>query len=163
IACGVRLIRSDLEWERDVKPKVRELVRSLGRGVPRGTGKGGRVTLDHREMDRVLVEGVRQPLSMGIGVDEDAELCEDGGGLASVPVQGEVARRYLGAMAAAANFARANRHVLTQSIREAFGAVFGASAERPRKGSAPPLGMSMVYDVAHNLAKLEEYEVEGRV
>jgi len=87
--------------------------------------------------------------------------------LACVPVADEAAQHYLGAMAAAANFARANRHALTHAIRKAFTAVFGRSdgdsAQRPRQGSAPPLGMSMVYDVAHNLAKLEEYEVDGRV
>src|SRR5439155_5083115 len=75
--------------------------------------------------------------------------------LACVPVEHEVAERYLGAMAAAANFARANRHVLTDGIRKSFAGVLGASVQA--------LGMSMVYDVAHNLAKLEEYEVDGRV
>jgi len=75
--------------------------------------------------------------------------------LACVPVEHEVAERYLGAMAAAANFARANRHTLTHAIRESFAEVF--------RGSADGLGMSMVYDVAHNLAKIEEYEVDGRV
>jgi tRNA-splicing ligase RtcB (3'-phosphate/5'-hydroxy nucleic acid ligase) len=260
IACGVRLIRSDLEWETDVKPRIGDLVRTLGSTVPRGTGKGGALRLDRDSMDRVLTDGIRYPLSQGIGVEEDAELTEDrgtlagatpehvsdrakdrgagqlgslGGGnhflevqvvreifdgraaeamglrvgqvcvmlhsgsrglghqvctdhlkvvdrasrqlgievpdrqLACVPVADEAAQRYLGAMAAAANFARANRHALTHAIRKAFAAVFGRSdgdsAQRSREGSAPPLGMSMVYDVAHNLAKLEEYEVDGRV
>src|SRR5213078_3250896 len=62
---------------------------------------------------------------------------------------------------AAANFARANRHALTHAIRESFQEVFGGSAKRPRKGSGPGLGMSIVYDVAHNLAKVEEYELGG--
>ena len=57
-------------------------------------------------------------------------------------------------MYAAANYARANRHVLTDGIREAFEAVFERSAR--------DLGLHVVYDVAHNLAKLEEYEVDGR-
>ncbi len=248
IACGVRLIRSNLEWDRDVKPRIRDLTTTLGRRVPRGTGKGGRLTLSGKEMERVLSEGVGFPISIGIGGEEDAELCEDrgvldwarpefvsnrareraasqlgslGGGnhflevqvveeiedqgaagtmglavgqvcvmlhsgsrglghqvctdhlklvdqtsrklgidvpdrqLACVPVKHAVAERYLGAMAAAANFARANRHTLTHAIRESFAEVFGASVEG--------LEMSMVYDVAHNLAKIEEYEVDGRV
>jgi tRNA-splicing ligase RtcB len=58
-------------------------------------------------------------------------------------------------MAAAANFARANRHVLTHAVRESFAAVF--------QSSSSALGMSIVYDVAHNLAKIEEYPVDGRV
>ena len=74
--------------------------------------------------------------------------------LACVPVEHETAQRYLGAMAAAANFARANRHVLTQAIRDGF--------EQALSRSAREMGMYLVYDVAHNLAKMEEYEVGGR-
>src|SRR5438034_6981673 len=75
--------------------------------------------------------------------------------LASVPLGHELADRYLGAMAAAANFARANRHVLAHAVRESFASVFGSSSR--------DLGMSMVYDVSHNLASFEEYDVDGRV
>jgi tRNA-splicing ligase RtcB len=57
-------------------------------------------------------------------------------------------------MAAAANYARANRHVLTDGVRESFGEVLGRS---PRD-----LGLDLVYDVAHNLAKLEDHDVAGR-
>jgi tRNA-splicing ligase RtcB len=248
IACGVRLLRSDLQWERDARPKIRELIRMLGRRVPRGTGTGGRLKLGGSEVDEVLREGVRYPIARKIGWEEDEELCEDrgvldtarpefvstrarerGGGqlgslgagnhflevqvveeiydkaaadlmrlspgqvcvmlhsgsrglghqvctdhlkavdaasrqldievpdrqLACVPLRHELAERYLGAMAAAANFARANRHVLAHAVRESFAGVF--------RSSAKDLGMSMVYDVSHNLAKFEEYNVEGRV
>jgi tRNA-splicing ligase RtcB len=74
--------------------------------------------------------------------------------LACLPVTDPAAERYLGAMAAAANYARANRHVLTDGIREGFQDVFRRSAKQ--------LGLDLVYDVAHNLAKFEEYEVDGR-
>jgi tRNA-splicing ligase RtcB len=74
--------------------------------------------------------------------------------LACIPLREGAAERYLGAMAAAANFARANRHVLADAAREAFEEVFGRSARE--------LGLGLVYDVAHNLAKLEEHEVGGR-
>lgn len=74
--------------------------------------------------------------------------------LASVPVESSEGEHYLGAMAAAANFAWANRHVLAHEARQAFGAAFGMAPEQT--------GMRLVYDVAHNLAKLEEQEVEGR-
>jgi tRNA-splicing ligase RtcB len=73
--------------------------------------------------------------------------------LACVPVNHPVAEAYLGAMAAAANFARANRHVLTEGVRQAFEEVFGRSDR--------DMGLSVVYDVAHNLAKLEDHEVGG--
>src|SRR3972149_4488759 len=79
IACGVRLLRSELEWERDVRPVLRELVHSLGVRVPRGVGTKGRMALSRAEVVRVLREGVRFPLSRGVGTERDAALCEDGG------------------------------------------------------------------------------------
>jgi tRNA-splicing ligase RtcB len=74
--------------------------------------------------------------------------------LACVPVRSPEGERYLAAMAAAANFGRANRHVLTDGVRRAFERTFG--------GSAKKMGMSVVYDVSHNLAKIERYEVDGK-
>jgi len=74
--------------------------------------------------------------------------------LACVPVRSPEGERYLAAMAAAANFAWANRHVLAHEAREAFAAGFDLPAQRT--------GMQLVFDVAHNLAKLEEHQVAGR-
>lgn len=73
--------------------------------------------------------------------------------LACVPVRSPEGERYLAAMAAASNFAWANRHVLAHEARKAFAAAFGVSMERT--------GMQLVYDVAHNLAKVERHEVGG--
>src|SRR5947208_3887826 len=247
IACGVRLIRSDLEWERDARPVIEELVHTLGAGVPRGVGTKGRLQLTRQDARKLLSQGVRFPLARGIGTEADAEFCEDGGTLADarpehvsdravergmsqlgslgagnhflevqvvdevrdqraanvmglfegqvcvmlhsgsrglghqvctdfvkvmdrempkqgievpdrqlacLPVEHPEAERYLGAMAAAANFARANRHVLTDGVRESFEHVFGRSAS--------DLHLELVYDVAHNLAKLEDHQVDGR-
>jgi tRNA-splicing ligase RtcB len=247
IACGVRLLRSDLAWSKDVAARVGELARSLGREIPRGTGTGGRLPVAGRDLDRVLREGVRYPLARGIGLEGDEERCEDRGvapdalpeavserarsrgarqlgslgsgnhflevqvvdrvldaraaaafglaedqvcvmihsgsrglghqvctdhvaamdrlapslgirvpdrQLACAPLGHEAAGRYLGAMHAAANFARANRHVLADGARRAFEEVFRRSAQA--------LGLTLVYDVSHNLAKLEEHEVDGR-
>jgi len=74
--------------------------------------------------------------------------------LACMPFQSDEGRRYVGAMSAAANFAWGNRQVITHWVREAFERVFAQSAET--------LGMSLVYDVSHNIAKIEEYVVDGR-
>jgi tRNA-splicing ligase RtcB len=73
--------------------------------------------------------------------------------LACVPVRSPEGRRYLAGMAAAANFGRANRQVLTDGVRTAFARALGRSAE--------DMKMSVVYDVSHNLAKIERYEVGG--
>jgi len=69
--------------------------------------------------------------------------------LASAPLGSPEGRRYFAAMCAAANFAWANRQVITHYVREVFAKVFG-EARRPR----------LVYDVAHNIAKLEVYDGE---
>ncbi|MBX6364430.1 MAG: RtcB family protein [Gemmatimonadetes bacterium] len=74
--------------------------------------------------------------------------------LACAPLGSPEATRYLGAMNAAANFAFANRQVMAHRVREAFARVFG----RPWS----ELGLRLVYDVAHNMAKLERHEVDGR-
>ncbi len=73
--------------------------------------------------------------------------------LACAPVRSPEGERYLAGMAAAANFGRANRHVLTDGVRRAFERAFGASAR--------DLGMEVVYDVSHNLAKLERHVTDG--
>jgi tRNA-splicing ligase RtcB len=74
--------------------------------------------------------------------------------LACVPMDHPLAESYLGAMDAAGNYAKANRHLLTDRARRSFMEVF----ERP----ARDLGMTVVYDISHNLAKIEEYEVDGK-
>ena len=74
--------------------------------------------------------------------------------LACAPVDSPEARAYLGAMRAAANFAFANRQVLAESARRVF--------ERVLAVSPNDLRMSVVYDVAHNVAKEEEHVVDGR-
>ena len=74
--------------------------------------------------------------------------------LACAPFSSPEAKDYLAAMRAAANYAWANRQCIMHWTREAFFKVFSIS---PKK-----LGMELVYDVAHNIAKIEEHEVNGR-
>lgn len=68
--------------------------------------------------------------------------------LACAPVLSPDGQRYLGAMAAAANYGRANRQLLTYAARRAF-------------ASAGLGDLTLLYDVSHNLAKLETHVVEG--
>ncbi|NHJ13224.1 MAG: RtcB family protein [Candidatus Thorarchaeota archaeon] len=76
----------------------------------------------------------------------DRELC-------SVPTTSDEGRAYLGAMSAAANFAWANRQAMMHWTREAFSKVMGQSPE--------DLEMNLIYDVAHNMGKVEEHMIEG--
>ena len=73
--------------------------------------------------------------------------------LACAPVHSPEGEKYLGAMRAAANFAWSNRQIMTHLARGVFADVFGRPAES--------LGMTLVYDVAHNIAKVEPYDVDG--
>jgi tRNA-splicing ligase RtcB (3'-phosphate/5'-hydroxy nucleic acid ligase) len=247
IGCGVRLLRTNLSWADNVRPRIREVVATLGKRVPRGVGGKGRMKLSGAELRRVLAEGAKFPLSIGIGSEEDAEFCEDGGvlpgadpddisdralerggpqlgslgagnhflevqvvdqirderaaqamqlfegqtcvmihsgsrgighqtctdhvrtidrlmpslgievpdrQLACVPMSHPAAESYFGAMDAAGNYARANRHLLADAARESFETVFGRTSRE--------MAIELVYDVSHNLAKIEEYEVDGR-
>ncbi len=74
--------------------------------------------------------------------------------LACAPFESPEARDYLSAMKAAANYAWANRQCIMHWTREAFLKIFNVS---PRE-----LGMELIYDVAHNIAKVEEHEVNGK-
>jgi tRNA-splicing ligase RtcB (3'-phosphate/5'-hydroxy nucleic acid ligase) len=74
--------------------------------------------------------------------------------LACAPVKSSEAQDYLAAMRAAANYAWANRQCIMHRTREAFASFF--------KMSQSQLGMGLVYDVAHNIAKTESHMVDGK-
>ncbi len=246
INCGIRLLRTDLA-EKDVRPRLKELVNALYQAVPSGVGATGKIKLASAELDRVLERGARWAVENGYGWGSDLEACEERGEmkgavpdkvsdratargapqlgtlgsgnhflevqivdeiydaaaaevmgihsigqvtvlihcgsrglghqvceeylktmvsglqrygiqvpdrqLACVPVKSLEGQSYLGAMTSAANFAWANRQCISHWVREAFQKTF--------KKPADELGMSLVYDVAHNIAKIEEYEVDG--
>ncbi|HPD55319.1 MAG TPA: RtcB family protein [Candidatus Paceibacterota bacterium] len=71
--------------------------------------------------------------------------------LACAPFNSDEGQNYFQAMAAAANFAWANRQMISFYVRQAWEKILG-------KGS----NLKILYDVAHNIAKLEEYEVNGQ-
>ncbi|MHB8173448.1 MAG: RtcB family protein [Nitrospirota bacterium] len=75
--------------------------------------------------------------------------------LACAPIDSPEGRDYLAAMRAAANFGFVNRQMIMHWARETFLHVLGLS---PRE-----LGMALIYDVAHNIVKFEEHEVDGKM
>lgn len=245
INCGVRLLRTNLEWA-ELKPdRVEALVRAMYEAVPSGVGSKGRVRISRSEVERVLTRGARWAVEQGFGTEADLEFTEDRGAmpgadlagvspraiergmpqlgtlgagnhfleiqvvadlpdparagelgiragqvvvmihtgsrglgyqvcddnvktlgavarkygipladrqLACAPVDSPEGRRYFGAMACAANYAWANRQCIAHRVREAFGRVLGRKPEA--------LGMSQVYDVAHNIARFETHRGE---
>ena len=74
--------------------------------------------------------------------------------LACAPIGSEEANDYFQAMSAAANYAWTNRQMIVHWVRESFEKVFRRDAEE--------MGMDIVYDVAHNIAKKEVHNVKGR-
>jgi tRNA-splicing ligase RtcB len=98
-------------------------------------GLGHQVCTDHvRDVSRKLV-------GWGIALPDRQ--------LACAPLRAPEAEAYLGAMRAAANFAWANRQCIAHAVRRAFESVLKRPAER--------LGLQLVYDVAHNIAKFERH------
>jgi tRNA-splicing ligase RtcB len=248
INCGVRLLRTNLK-RHEVEPRIKDIVNQLFVDVPSGVGGKGKVRVDTRVLEKVLVKGAKWAIEEGMGWPEDTEHIESNGRienadpgrvsdrakergrpqlgtlgsgnhflevqyvaeihdpetaaalgitdldqitvmihtgsrglgyqvcddylvvmqqavqrygidlpdrqLACAPVQSPEGQDYLAAMAAAANYAWGNRQCITHWTREAFERVFGASAHK--------LGMEIIYDVAHNVAKLEEHRVNGQV
>lgn len=73
--------------------------------------------------------------------------------LVCAPVESPEGRDYLAAMACAANYAWANRQVIAHLVRETFAEELG--------GKVPNTHLAMVYDVCHNIAKVETHEVDG--
>lgn len=70
--------------------------------------------------------------------------------LINAPIESELGKEYLSAMAAAANFAFANRQIITHQTRKSFEKYF------------PKAKIGIVYDVAHNIAKFEKHKVNGK-
>ncbi|MGI0027151.1 MAG: RtcB family protein [Nitrosopumilaceae archaeon] len=248
INCGVRLIRTNLN-EKDVRPKLKDLVTELFNSIPSGVGSKGAVKLNFSELDEVLVKGVRWAIDHGYGSNDDADVCEENGQiknadpnkvsptarkrgapqlgslgsgnhflevqkvqeihdkeaakrmgiynegqitilihcgsrgfghqvcsdylrvseqalqkynitladreLACVPNSSEEGESYRKAMFAALNFAWSNRQMITHWTRKAFERIF--------KQSEADLDMKLIYDVAHNIAKVEKHKIDGKL
>jgi len=98
---------------------------------------------------QVATDSIREMMgaSRRYGIElPDRQLC-------CAPVASDEGERYLAAMAAAANFAFANRQVLAGHVATAL--------QRVLKETPPRMGLRTVYDVAHNIAKIEVHEVDG--
>jgi tRNA-splicing ligase RtcB len=244
--CGVRLLRMNLS-EKQVRPKLKELVTDLFNSIPSGVGSEGAIKLNYSQLDEVLVRGVNWAIDHGYGTKDDADVCEENGQiknadpnkvsntarkrgapqlgslgsgnhflevqkvekvydeeaakrmgiqegnvtvlihcgsrgfghqicsdylrvseqalrkyninlpdreLACVPNTSEEGESYRKAMFAALNFAWSNRQMLTHWTRKSFERVF--------KSTEADLDMKLVYDVAHNIAKVEKHKIDGK-
>ncbi|MBE9482104.1 MAG: RtcB family protein [Chloroflexi bacterium] len=247
INCGVRLLRTNLT-EKEVRPKIERLVAELFANIPSGVGSTGKIRLNEKELNEVMMTGSRWAIEKGYGEAEDIVVTEEEGcmkganpdkvsskakkrgipqlgtlgsgnhflevqvvdeiydwdaaaamgisdigqvlilihtgsrgfghqvcsdyvallveavkkygislpdrQLACAPVNSPEGQDYLQAMACAANYAWTNRQCIAHWARESFIKVFSKSQKE--------LGMEQVYDVAHNIAKIEEYPIGGK-
>ncbi|MDP2916752.1 MAG: RtcB family protein [Dehalococcoidia bacterium] len=247
INCGARLLRTNLT-EEEVKPKIEQLTSALYINIPSGVGSEGKIRLNEKEMEKVLLKGAQWAVEKGYGEAGDIMVTEESGcmkranpekvsdrakkrgapqlgtlgsgnhflevevvneiydreaaqvmgimeegqvllmvhtgsrgfghqvcddyvrlmgeavkryginlpdrQLACAPVNSPEGQDYLAGMACAANYAWANRQCITHWARECFIRVFNKG---PRE-----LGLEQVYDVAHNIAKIEEHTVNGQ-
>jgi tRNA-splicing ligase RtcB (3'-phosphate/5'-hydroxy nucleic acid ligase) len=103
------------------------------------TGSRG---LGYQICDDYIKEMFRASEKYGITLP-DKQLC-------CAPVESPEGKKYLGAMASAANYAFANRQMITHWVRETFEHAFRMSANK--------MGLSLVYDVCHNIAKIEKHK-----
>jgi tRNA-splicing ligase RtcB (3'-phosphate/5'-hydroxy nucleic acid ligase) len=101
--------------------------------------------LGYQVCDDALRDLRRAPDKYGIDLPDRQLVC--------APVHSAEGKRYLAAMRSAANFAWCNRQLLMWQAREVFSNIFGHTWQ--------DLGMDLIYDVAHNIAKLEQHEVDG--
>ncbi len=158
--------------------------RALQRGLPQlGTVGSGNHFLEIQRVDRI--DDPDAALAMGIEAEGQVtvmihtgsrglgyQVCDDSlkpmqraaqkygfdlpdRQLACAPVKSPEGEQYYAAMACAANYGWCNRQIITHWIREAFERVLG-------KGTSH-IGLQMVYDVAHNVAKFEDHAVDGGV
>ncbi len=102
--------------------------------------------LGYQVCDDSLRTMIKCPSKYGINIPDRQLSC--------APINSPEAQNYIGAMRAAANYAWANRQVLMHLVRESFGKVFSKSWQS--------LGMDLIYDVAHNIAKFEKHIVDGK-
>jgi tRNA-splicing ligase RtcB len=102
--------------------------------------------LGHQVADDYIKEMLRAMPKYGIEVPDRQ--------LACVPVKSPEGQAYLGAMRGAANYAWANRQCITHWVREAFCRVMGTGDS--------DAGLELIYDVTHNIAKIEDHEVNGK-
>ncbi|MEM5793602.1 MAG: RtcB family protein [Candidatus Aenigmatarchaeota archaeon] len=248
INCGIHMIKTNLT-EKEVRPKIKELIDTLFKDVPSGVGSTGRLKVNNTQLEDILVRGARWAVENGYGVDEDLERMEENGSmlggdpskvsgeakkrgspqlgtlgagnhflevqsvdriydpntakifgiekecqvvimlhcgsrgfghqvasdylkihekaskkygiwlpdpqLVCAPVNSQEGQDYFKAMVCAVNYAFTNRLVMTHWIRESFEKVFKKKWEE--------MEMHTIYDVCHNICKIEEHEVDGKI
>lgn len=128
INCGVRLLRSETSHS-DIKNKLVDLTHQIQRDVPSGVGRGGRIKIGEKSMDKVLKLGAKRIVEMGCASEEDLALCEGFGSMAGADpdkVSDQAKKRgydQLGTLGAGNHFLEIQRveRIFDEEVAKVFG------------------------------------------
>jgi len=80
INCGVRLLVANMSKD-DIKSRLPELATALFHTIPSGVGRSGKLSLDTKELNQVLLYGAKRMVELGYGNENDLEHCEENGNM----------------------------------------------------------------------------------
>ena len=139
IACGVRLLRSDLVAA-ELRPKLPGLLHELSRAIPTGTGHGGGLEPSREELDAILRRGAPWAVERGFGTERDLEHTEDRGALEGAEPDGVSERAYLRGKATLGSLGAGNHFLEVQEVVEVL-----APAEAQAFGLVPGTACVMIH------------------
>jgi tRNA-splicing ligase RtcB (3'-phosphate/5'-hydroxy nucleic acid ligase) len=117
IACGVRLLRSDVRVE-DARDRLPALLQELSRSIPTGTGRGGGLDPSQPELRDILRHGARWAVERGFGAGSDLERQEDGGALEGAEPDSVSERAFLRGQATIGSLGAGNHFLEVQEVAE---------------------------------------------
>jgi tRNA-splicing ligase RtcB len=117
IACGVRLIRSDLGAD-EARDRLPALLHELSRSVPTGTGRSGNVQMGQDDVEAVLRDGARWAVDRGYGDESDLERSEDSGALDGAEPNEVSERAYERGRATLGSLGSGNHFLEVQEVAE---------------------------------------------
>ena len=142
INCGVRLVKTNLEYE-EIKDKIRELTLNLFHAVPSGVGSKGEIKVSVKEEREIMVKGSRWAVSEGYGVAEDLEATEERGAIPGADPDAVSERAYERGKAQSGTLGSGNHFIEVQvidkiydgEVADAFGLSEGLIAVMIHSGS----------------------------
>ncbi len=78
INCGVRVMKTKLT-QSDIEPQKENLAQALFENIPAGLGMGGKIKMDFKQIEEILINGAKYIVKLGYGLPKDLEYIEEGG------------------------------------------------------------------------------------
>ena len=119
INCGVRLMKTNLEYE-EIKDKIKDLVYTLFSDVPAGVGSKGDIRVSSKEEKEILIKGSRWAVSKGYGVESDLECTEEYGAMQGADPDAVSERAYERGKAQSGTLGSGNHFLEVQVIDQLY-------------------------------------------